>query len=136
VSGPSAQQVLDAVAAIKDALGEEFDLADLAVVIEEITVFADLFDMPGDEKKKLALDIAGRVLAETDFPYLPDQLELPVLGEVGADALFMRILPKVVDLLVRATKGDLAVNKRPAQPTRVVVEPPSVVDPTGGPPVG
>ena len=72
---------------------------------------SELADLSGPEKRNLALRVIGEVLKKTDIPFLPDELNLPFLGDVGADALIMKILPAIVDLVVDAAKGKLAINR-------------------------
>lgn len=103
-------RVTEAVENIKSAFADGFQLEDVSILLKEVTAFAELFNLRSEEKKALALRVAERVLAETDIPVLPDKLSLPFVGEVGADALIMRFLPKLIDLVVSATKGELPVN--------------------------
>jgi len=104
------QHIAEAVGRIKAALSDGFQMDDIGVLLKEATEFAEVFSLTGPEKKELALRVAERVLDETDIPWLPDKLSLPVLGEVGADALIMRMLPSLIDTLVAATKGEVKIN--------------------------
>lgn len=104
------ERITEAVANIKAALSDEFQFSDIATILGEITTFAEVFSLSGPEKKELALRVAQRVLDETDIPVLPDKLSLPFVGEVGADALIMKLLPGLIDKLVGASKGKLALN--------------------------
>lgn len=87
---------------IMEAFADGFQWEDVATVIEEASVFADLFDMPGSEKRALALRLINRVIDETDTPWLPDAF---------TDPLLKRFIPGVVDLIIKGTKGKLAINK-------------------------
>lgn len=89
-------RIAEAVAEIKAELTDgEFDFEDIQVLAKHAYLFAEIVGLSGDEKLALALKVAEQVLAETEIPYLPDQLKLPFLGEVGADALILRALPKL-----------------------------------------
>lgn len=92
------QHITDAVARIKEAFADGFQFGDIAVVLKEVTVFAQAFQLPGDEKKALALRVANRVIDETDTPWLPDPL---------TDPLMKKLLPNLIDLVVDAAKGKL-----------------------------
>jgi len=92
----------DAFKVIMGAFADGFQWEDVATIIEEAAIFADLFDMPGPEKKALALRLINRVIDETDVPWLPDAI---------VDPLLKRFIPGLVDSIIRATKGKLAINK-------------------------
>lgn len=109
------QHIATAVDNIKSAFADGFQLADLAVLVREVSTFAEVFSLTGEEKRELALQVAQRVLDETDIPWWPDKLRLPLVGEVGADALIMRVMPKLLDLVVDATKGKLPLNAPPSE---------------------
>jgi len=94
-------QVLEAVERIKQAFADGFQLADLSVLLREITTFAELFSLSGGEKKALAIRVAEKVLDETDTPWLPDAL---------LDPLLKKLMPNLIDLVVDATKGKLKLN--------------------------
>lgn len=101
------QQVRDAVDRIKVAL-ETFEFADIAFLVKEVMAFAkDFSGLTGGEKKALAMNLAETVLKETDVPWLPDELNLPIVGEIGADALILKGVDKVIDLVWDAAKGRL-----------------------------
>ncbi len=106
----TAERIEQAVREIKD-LFETFEWSDIAALAEKVSVFADLFVLTGPEKKALAMQVAERVLAETDIPWLPDSLTLPFVGDVGADALILKFLPGILGSLCGASKGKLALNK-------------------------
>ncbi len=72
---------------------------DVTVLVKAVTKVAQLTKLSGAEKKALAMEVAEGVLRETNFPVLPDTLKLPFVGDVGADALVMRFLPGMIDLL-------------------------------------
>jgi len=92
------QHIADAVLHIKEAFADGFQLEDISTVLKEVTVFAEAFTLPGDEKKALALRVANRVIDETDTPWLPDAL---------TDPLMKKLLPNLIDLIVDAAKGKL-----------------------------
>jgi len=106
-------QIAEAVKNIKLAFSDGFQLEDLSVMLREVTTFASVFSLTGAEKKVLALKVAERVLEETDIPGLPDKLTLPFVGDVGADALIMRFLPKLIDLLIDVDSRKLQINPTP-----------------------
>ncbi len=109
------ERILEAVRKIKAAFADGFQWEDVATLAEEAAVFADLFVLSGPEKEALALRVMEKVLAETDFPWLPDTFNLPLVGDIGADALIMRFAPGLLRSIVKGTKGELAINKGPAQ---------------------
>jgi len=106
------EQVLEAVENIKTAFSDGFQFDDISTVLEEAAVFAELFSLTGGEKKALALRVIERVLEETNIPFLPDKLVLPFVGDIGADALIMKFAPGLLDKIVNASAGKLAINKR------------------------
>lgn len=94
------ERITQAVENIKAAFADGLQLDDFGTVVKEVTTFAELFQLSRVEKKALALRVAERVLAETDIPFLPDKLTLPFLGDVGADALLLKIMPGVLELVL------------------------------------
>jgi len=112
------KQVLDAIKRIRDAFTDgKIELKDIYLLIKEATEFAELANLPGEEKRALAMRVVKKVLEQTDIPWLPDKLTLPIVGDVGADALIMRFLPSILDLVVDASRGKLALNKADADST-------------------
>lgn len=97
--------ITEAVDRIKALFDDGFQIEDVGKILKEITTFADLFTLTGPEKKALALRVAQRVLDETDIPWLPDHLTIPFVGDVGADALIMRLLPSVIDWGIGQREG-------------------------------
>jgi hypothetical protein len=104
------EQVREAVDRIKVALADGFQFGDIAFLVKEVMGFAkDFTGLTGAEKKALAMNLAETVLAETDVPWLPDQLNLPIIGEVGADALILKGVDKLIDMAWDAAKGRLGL---------------------------
>lgn len=93
-------RITEAVNNIKAAFADGFQLADISVVIREVTTFAEMFNLSGPEKKALALQVAERVIDETDTPWLPDAL---------TDPLMKKLLPNLIDLVVDAARGKLGL---------------------------
>lgn len=87
----------DSFERIKAAFADGFQPEDVGTLLHEITTFTQVFSMTKEEKKATALRLAQKVLDATDIPWLPDHLTLPFLGDVGADALIMRVLPGILD---------------------------------------
>jgi len=91
----------EAVKSLKEAFSDGFQFEDVATVVREATVFAGAFKIPSEEKRALALRLINRVVDETDIPWLPDTL---------IDPLIKRFAPKLIDLVVDAAKGRVAVS--------------------------
>jgi len=108
------EKIVKAVQDIKGVFADGFQLADIGVLIDKATVFAQTLELTGPERRQLALQVIQRVLDETDIPWWPDKLTLPLIGDVGADALIMRFAPRLVDLVVDSASGktELAQTKR------------------------
>ena len=103
------EQVREAVDRIKKEFAT-FEIGDVAMLVKEVMGFAkDFATLTGGEKKALAMNVAETVLAETDIPWLPDKLVLPILGDVGADAMILRGVDKLIDLVWEAAKGRLGL---------------------------
>lgn len=104
------QQVREAVDRIKVALADGFQFGDIAFLVREVMgVAKDFSTLTGPEKKALAMSLAETVLKETDVPWLPDELNLPIIGEVGADALILKAIDKIIDMVWDAAKGRLGL---------------------------
>ena len=102
------EQVLAAVERIKAAFADGFQFADIALLVDEVMRFAkDFSGLTGGEKKAIAMRVAETVLDETDVPWLPDKLNLPIIGEVGADRMILLGVDKIIDLVWDAAKGRL-----------------------------
>ena len=101
------ERIAAAVERIKGAFDDGFQLGDISTVLGEVTVFAEAFRLSGPEKKALALKVAERVIDETDTPWLPDAL---------TDPLMKKLLPGLIDLVVDAAKGKLAINRENTPP--------------------
>ena len=97
----SEEQIVEAVQKIKEAFADGFQLEDIATVIKEGAIFAEAFQLSGEGKRALALQLIERVIEETDTPWIPDAL---------VDPLLKRLAPKLVDLVVDASAGKLAIN--------------------------
>ena len=95
------ERFTEAVEKIKEAFADGFQLRDLATLIGVVVSVAELFELTGEEKRAVAIRLGERVIRETDTPWLPDSL---------TDPLMIRFLPTVIDLVVDATKGKIAVN--------------------------
>jgi len=100
------ERVEEAKATLTDG---KFTFEDVKVLIKLATEAAELTKLSGSEKKALALQVAETVLAETDIPVLPDKFTVPFLGDIGGDALIMRFLPGLIDLVVEAARGRLGL---------------------------
>jgi len=96
-------KVLEAVDKLKATFADGLQISDLSVVLEEIVVFADLFTLEGEEKKALALRVAEKVIDDTDTPWLPDPL---------TDPLIKKFLPSLIDLVIKANNGEMALKKK------------------------
>lgn len=104
------QQIREGVDRIKAALADGFQVTDIAFLVREVMGFAKGFAaLTGPERKALAMSVAEKVLKETDIPWLPDELNLPIVGEVGADALILRAIDKIIDMTWDAAKGRLGL---------------------------
>lgn len=93
------QQIFDKVEELKAAFADGFQLRDLATIVRAAIEFASLAQLPGPEKKALAIQVIERVIDETDTPWLPDAL---------VDPLMKRFVPDLIDLVVDAVKGRVA----------------------------
>lgn len=58
--------------------------------------------LTGAEKKEAAVKLINHVIDETDTPWVPDAIVDPILKKAA---------PFVIELLVDATKGRLAINQ-------------------------
>lgn len=122
-----------AIARVADTLADGFGPDDLAVLVRESVEIAEAFgDLDGTEKKALALAFIERVIdecfdaatpaieamvVELDLPG-PEWVERavwdPLLKRVAPMLLrpaLHALLPKLIDLVVDAARGSLAVNK-------------------------
>ena len=70
----SEELVLDTIHKIKEAFADGFQFSDIACLVQLAAEFSELFQLDGEEKKELALRVAGKVIDETDTPWLPDPL--------------------------------------------------------------
>ena len=104
------EQLREAVDRIKLVLADGFQFSDIGFLVKEVMAFAkDFSDLTGAEKKALAMSLAETVLDETDIPWLPDKLNLPFVGEIGADALILKGVDKLIDVVWDAAKGRLGL---------------------------
>lgn len=92
------QGITEAVDNIKAAFSDGFQWEDISTVLREATKFAQVVALSGSEKKALALNIIGRVLDETDTPWLPDS---------WTDDWMKRMAPGLIDWAVDSAKGRL-----------------------------
>lgn len=132
---PNAEEKLEgAIARVADTLADGFDpTADLAVLVREAVEIAEAFgDLDGTEKKALALAFLERVIdecfdaatpaieamvVELDLPG-PEWVERtvfdPMLKAIAPKLLkpaMLACLPKLVDLVIDASRGGLALNQ-------------------------
>lgn len=88
---------------IAEALADGFQLADLAAIVGEACEIAEtLDDMDGPSKRAVAISLIERVIDSTNTPWIPDAL---------VDPLLKVLVPSFVDVIVKASKGGLAVNE-------------------------
>ena len=129
-STPRLEQALDEIAkAVKGGV----DAKDLALICEQSMIAAEeLGKVDGDEKAAFALEFATGLVEEYftkatpeleaaieafDFPYVPEGVEKAVLDPVVKAAaphvlrwLIKQSLPAFFSLVVRGTRGELAIN--------------------------
>ena len=131
---PEDEQHLDqAITRVAAALADDFDVGDIQVLIGEAVEVAETFgDLDGTEKKALAIAFMDRLIddffaqATPAIEQLVRDLDLPgpaVLEAAVLDPILIGLaprllkpalkamLPGLVDLVIRATRGKLAVNK-------------------------
>lgn len=65
--------------------------------------------LSGEEKKAQVCAFIDYVLDNTDTPWLPDAVSDPVMK-----GLARQFVPGLIDTLVAATKGEVAVNRKAA----------------------
>ncbi len=88
---------------VRAAFADGLQFEDIATVVKTGVEFAEQFgSLNGPEKKALAVQLIGRVIDETDTPWLPDSL---------TDPLMKRFVPSLIDLVVGASLGEVAVNQ-------------------------
>lgn len=88
---------------VRALFADGFQLGDIAAVIRHAVEFADEFGaLTGPEKRALAIQLCEKVIDQTDTPWLPDTL---------VDPLMKRFVPNLVDLVVDASAGKVAVNQ-------------------------
>lgn len=95
------EALLEAANRIKATFDDGFQLADIAVLLREGTLFAEAFALPGEEKKQIAVDLISKVIDDTDIPWMPDAL---------VDPLLKSLVPNLIDLVCEAAAGKLPVN--------------------------
>jgi len=94
-------EVIQHAEKIAEAFSDGFQLEDIATVVKEATELAELQEMSGPDKKALAVGLIEHVIDITDTPWLPDAL---------TDPLMKKFIPSLIDLVVDAAKGKLALN--------------------------
>lgn len=133
---PDADKILEAaITRVAAALADGFDpTEDLAVLVREAVEIAETFgDLAGSEKKALALAFLERVIDECWASATPtidaivEELDLPGpewVEQVVWDPLLqaiapqlirpavLRLLPRIVDLVVDASREHLDINRR------------------------
>ena len=98
----------ETVDGLKAAFSDGFQWHDISIVIQSAIEFAEnlkLLQYEGPDKKIVAIHLVSRVIDEVDTPWLPDWL---------VDPLLKAVVPSVIDLVVAASKGEVAVNEEPA----------------------
>ncbi len=90
-------------AEIMEAFKDGFQWTDVFSVVPKAMEIVERMDgLTGDEKKEVAVKIVNHVIDETDTPWLPDAL---------VDPIAKKAVPHVIDLVIDATKGRLAINR-------------------------
>lgn len=123
-----------AIARTAVALADGFDASDVAVLVKEAVEVAEaLDDLDGPAKRELAIEFAStlvdqffceatpqieKLVADVDWPLLPESVEAAVIDPwvktiavPYARDLIKLAIPSMVDLVVDAAKGALAVNE-------------------------
>jgi len=97
----TAEEVIAKAEKIAEAFSDGFQFEDIATVIKEAAEFAEIPGMGGAEKHALAVALVSHVIDITDTPWLPDAL---------TDPLLKKLIPAILEVLIAASKGDLAIN--------------------------
>jgi len=80
-----------------------FQFGDVITVVKMVMEIVEKIEgASGEEKKATALAIVNYVVDVTDLPWLPDPL---------VDPLLKSLAPRLIDTIVEATKGKLAINQ-------------------------
>ena len=96
-----ANQLLEKATAIATLFTTGLALSDVPLVLGEVIETAEAFsDLTGKGKREVAIALFSEVIRQTDGPG-PDLFIDPILNA---------IVPPFIDLIVAASKGDLAIN--------------------------
>jgi len=130
-------RIEEALAKTMEALADGFDAEDVAVLVREAVEIADtvgdLDGFDGPEKRELAVSFACNLIDKffssatpqiasmveaVDWPWITDGMEKAIVDPLVlkfavpyARDLIKSTIPSLVDLVVNATKGKIAVNK-------------------------
>lgn len=99
------EQIKKYAAEITATFADGFQWADMFKVVPMVMEIVERIEgASGEEKKATALEIINYVIDTTDLPWLPDNL---------VDPLLKKAAPLLIELVIDATQGKLAVNQTP-----------------------
>lgn len=88
--------------AIKAVFADGLQFGDIGACVHlAMEIVESVSGLTGAEKKATALEIINYVIDTTDLPWLPDPL---------VDPLLKALAPNLIEVIVNATRGKLAIN--------------------------
>lgn len=103
------EQVQDAIKQVVECFEDGFHFSDVLTAVKVAAEIAETFvDMTGEEKKTFAVDVISQAYRRVDpnIPWIPEPVETWIENYV-----LKNLVPAAIQLLVKATKGEIKVNQ-------------------------
>jgi len=98
------EQVVETGAEIVESLGDDFQLADLFIVVPRLMEIVERVEgMSGAEKEATAINLLDYVIDNTDTPWLPD---------AWTDGILKKGFRMMIPIVASVAKGEFKINAK------------------------